>query len=139
MIIRSVRGLAATLVWGSLALACIKVPSRADGGSPTADAGRSDGKAPADAAPIPTSCREIRVCVYACGQDKTCADRCAAGAPAAARAKYMMARSCSLQQCPDEDVICRCNEECYFGGVCYDLVDECDEGVSDPFCDIPCH
>jgi hypothetical protein len=132
-------------------IACVSVPPEDKiGAEPdAARAGGDAGKSPdaagsadiasADAASAPTTCREIRVCVYDCGQDMDCAARCASSATAAARALYQQGRTCSMQACPDQDIECRCDQECHGLGLCTDLFDECDQAASDPFCDFPCH
>jgi hypothetical protein len=119
--------------------------------SPDAASGHHDGAAAADSAgpdvtpvadapPTPTSCQTLRSCVYACRTDKACVARCIASAPAAARQQYDQANACSLQACPNQDDIdCRCNAECLGGGECTQVVDECDNSASDPFCDTQCH
>ena len=83
----------------------------------------------------PTDCRGILVCVFACGQDAACASRCASTAPADARTLYDKIRACSVKSCPTQDISCRCDNECYGGGDCTDLVDECDMSNPDKFCD----
>jgi hypothetical protein len=85
------------------------------------------------------SCKDIRSCVFACREDQTCAARCVAAAPQAARGLYQQAKACSENACPTQDPDCRCMEECHGGGMCTEVVDECDEATSDPFCDGPCH
>jgi hypothetical protein len=106
------------------------------GGAPT---GGAAGSAPDAMAAAPTTCREIRVCIFNCADDKGCASRCVSTAPAAARQKYDEAHTCILSACPDQDEDCRCNQECFAGGTCTDLVDTCDDAVSDPLCDVKCH
>jgi hypothetical protein len=122
-------------------LGCVKVDDakKADGSAPHLDAaaGAEAGR-DATAAP-PTTCREIRVCLYGCGADPACAARCQSSAPARARQQYDEAHACSLRVCPNQEPDCRCIEECLGGGTCSQLVDECDEAVSDPFCDVRCH
>jgi hypothetical protein len=109
---------------------------RPDGGSAAhPDAGGT----PDAVAAAPISCREIRVCIYACGTDNGCAARCVSSAPTAARALYQQAQACSAGACDQGDIACRCEQECDATGSCYDIVNECDEAVSDPFCDGPCH
>jgi hypothetical protein len=104
------------------------------GGGGTADSG-----AGADAMGPPASCRDIRVCIYNCAEDQQCAKNCVSAAPAAARGQFNDAQECSTNACPTQDADCRCTEECLGGGRCSELVDECDEAISDPFCDIRCH
>jgi hypothetical protein len=138
----------AFVVWA--ASTCVSVPPEDRGNSSTPDAARADAGKPTDGAktpdlasaeaPIaPTTCREIRVCVYDCGEDLDCAARCASSATTAARALYQQGRACSMQACPDQDVECRCDQECHGLGQCTDIFDECDDAASDPFCDHPCH
>jgi hypothetical protein len=104
-----------------------------------ADGGTSDLAPAADAPPTPTSCQSIRSCVYACRNDATCAAHCLSSAPAAARQQWQQGNSCSMQACPNQDDIdCRCMAEC-LGGDCTQVVDECDNAASDPFCDEQCH
>jgi hypothetical protein len=83
----------------------------------------------------PKDCRGLRNCVDACGTDKTCAMRCVSTAPAADQALYKMIQMCSLQACPTQDQSCRCDNECFGGGQCTDLVDQCDMADPDAFCD----
>jgi hypothetical protein len=139
---------ATVLVFGFLFGGCVstKADDHSDGaaaphdGAARSDGAVADGAGPsADAMAPPTTCREIRICIYRCGQDKACATACASAAPTAARAKFSEVQSCSQGACPDGDAVCRCMEECYVGGMCTDVVDDCDEAVSDPFCDILCH
>jgi hypothetical protein len=122
---------------------CVKViDERADGGAaPTSDGAPSAdaGAGVPDAFQAPTSCREIRSCAFQCGEDRTCAARCVSTAPSAARQLYDQAQACSQQVCPTQDIECRCDQECFGGGACHEIVDECDEAISDPFCDGPCH
>lgn len=128
--------LATVLALGLCALSCVKGD---DGKKDGAAASKTDGPASAAAdAMVVGSCKDIRNCVYTCGQDQTCADRCVAVAPQAARALYQQATMCSEGVCPTKDVDCRCMEEC-LGGMCTEIFDECDEATSDKFCDISCH
>jgi hypothetical protein len=127
----------------SSADAGIKAPHR-DGaaiadGAPGADAAGALDETSADAPPTPTSCQTLRSCVYACRTDMVCVARCIASAPAAARQQYDQANTCSLQACPGGDIDCRCMAECLGGGDCTQVVDECDNAASDPFCDMQCH
>jgi hypothetical protein len=117
------------------------------GGSPGTGGGPGSGGTPGsggskgtpDASPTavaPTDCRGILVCVFACGTDTACAARCASQAPAAAQALYKQIRDCSGKACPDQtDIACRCENECYAGGQCSELVDQCDDADPDMFCD----
>jgi hypothetical protein len=92
-----------------------------------------------DAPAVPTSCRTIRICIYACGKDSACAAGCVSSAPGPARQQYNDAHSCSVQACPNQDDIsCRCSQEC-IDGSCVPMFDDCDQGASDPFCDMECH
>jgi hypothetical protein len=130
------------LLLGSWA-ACvgIKPEPSADGGAPGPDASSAEDTRTTtpDASAAPRSCRDIRVCVFACGADQGCAARCESSAPAVARLLHEQSQMCSLRVCPEQDIECRCDQECHGGGACTDLVDECDEAISDPFCDGPCH
>src|SRR5262245_58434108 len=116
--------------------------------APTADAaaakdatsavdGARAGDGPAGAAP--RNCQEIRNCQVACKADKACADRCVSSAPAAARTAYDKVNVCSKKECPTGDESCRCGAECFVPGPCTDLVDDCDQGYSDDFCQETCH
>lgn len=87
----------------------------------------------------PKTCREIRVCIHGCGDDKNCADKCVSTAPTAIRQQYQEIQACSSSACPTQEEACRCEQECFNMGQCFDLVDACDEGVSDPWCDVRCH
>jgi hypothetical protein len=98
-----------------------------------------DDAAVGDAPPTPTNCQTLRSCIYACRADTACAAHCLATAPAAARQQYDQANACSTQACPNrDDIDCRCMAEC-LGGECTQIVDECDDAASDPFCDMQCH
>jgi hypothetical protein len=83
----------------------------------------------------PKDCRSLLNCIHACDKDKTCAGKCVSSAPAAAQSLYKMIQMCSLRACPDQDLSCRCENECQGGGQCADMVDECDQGNPDDFCD----
>jgi hypothetical protein len=108
-----------------------------DGGTPPAN---DSGASPAlDAMAAPKTCRDIRVCLFNCGTDMNCAAQCVSLAPPAARMQYQDIHSCSTAACPQQDEDCRCNQECLAGGQCSDLVDVCDEAISDPWCDVKCH
>jgi hypothetical protein len=99
-----------------------------DGAAPPAD-----GPPPAAAMP-PKDCRGLRNCIHACDKDTTCATRCVSTAPAAARALHEMIRACSAQACPDQDISCRCEQECQGGGLCAEMVDLCNDGDPDDYC-----
>jgi hypothetical protein len=122
------------------------------GGSPPPSGTGGTGGGPADAsvpgtpAPVvrydasaagvaPKDCRGLLNCVHACDKDTTCASKCVTQAPAAAQALYKMIQMCSMQACPDHDPSCRCENECQGGGQCAEMVDECNQGVPDDFCD----
>jgi hypothetical protein len=107
-----------------------------DGSAPGAD---SAGATAPDAMGTPKTCRDIRACLFNCGDDTACASRCVSAAPAAARQQYDEIHMCSLAACPQQDEDCRCNQECLAGGQCSDMVDVCDEAISDPWCDVKCH
>jgi hypothetical protein len=109
------------------------------GGGGSGGAGSDASTPAADAMGPPASCRDIRVCIYNCAEDMNCAKNCVSVAPSAARAQFNDAQECSLNACPNQDPDCRCTEECLGGGACAEIVDECDEAISDPFCDIRCH
>jgi hypothetical protein len=83
----------------------------------------------------PKDCRGLRNCVHACDKDTACASKCVSQAPAAAQTLYKMIQTCSMQACPDRDLSCRCENECQGGGQCDPLVDQCNEGNPDDFCD----
>jgi hypothetical protein len=87
----------------------------------------------------PKTCREVRVCIHGCGDDKACADKCVSTAPTAIRQQYQEIQACSMSACPTQEEACKCEQECFNMGQCFDLVDACDEGVSDPWCDVRCH
>ncbi len=97
------------------------------------------GGAKQDASPAtmaPKDCRGLRECVNACAADKACAQRCVSGAPKAAQSTYAMIVSCMMDACPTMDHSCRCDNECFDGGKCTSLViDQCDDGSPDTFCD----
>lgn len=113
------------------------------GGTGTGGAGGSGGSSGAggsgmDASPastIPRDCRGLLNCVHACGTDTTCAMRCVSTAPAADQALYRMIRTCSMQACPAQDQSCRCEHECFGGGQCSTLVEQCNLADPDTFCD----
>jgi len=136
--------LAMALVLGIAVLGCVKDAGAGKDASATskADATTKEDAASsaADAmAAAPTTCREIRICIFNCREDAACAGRCVSSAPQAARALFNQAKSCSENACPTQEPDCRCVEECHGGGMCTEVVDECDEAISDPFCDGPCH
>jgi hypothetical protein len=136
--------LAMALVLGIAVLGCVKDEGAGKDGSATSKADATikedaaSSAADAMAAP-PTTCREIRICIFNCREDAACAGRCVSSAPQAARALFNQAKSCSENACPTQEPDCRCIEECHGGGMCTEVVDECDEAISDPFCDGPCH
>jgi hypothetical protein len=102
------------------------------GGSSGAGGSRMDA---GPAAMAPRDCRGLRNCVDACASDSACAMRCVSTAPAVAQALYQMVRTCSMQACPTQEVSCRCDHECYGGGQCESLVEQCDLADPDTFCD----
>jgi hypothetical protein len=110
------------------------------GGSGTGGAGATGGAggASVDANPAlmaPKDCRGLRNCVDACDKDTACAMRCVSSAPATARDLYMMIQTCSKMACPQQDLSCRCDNECFGGGQCTELVDKCNGADPDNFCD----
>jgi hypothetical protein len=109
------------------------------GGAPGTGTGGNPAAGPPDAGGVsakPTDCRSLLVCVDSCRADAACAGRCIAAAPADAQALYKKIHDCSLKACPDQTMTdCRCENECYGGGECTDLVDECDMSTPDFFCD----
>jgi hypothetical protein len=107
------------------------------GGSSGADSGAAT--TPDAMAGPPKSCRDVRVCIHNCGQDMTCAGKCVSTAPPAIRQQYEEIQACSMGACPQQDEPCRCDQECFSGGMCADLVETCDDAVSDPWCDVRCH
>jgi hypothetical protein len=112
----------------------------AGGGGGGGSGGAADARAGTpDVQAAPQTCREIRNCRFDCGEDPDCAARCFSAAPGVARAQFSEAQMCSAQVCPTQDTECRCAEECFTGGNCQQIVDECDEASSDKFCDGPCH
>jgi hypothetical protein len=135
--------LAIVLALGLSVLGCVKTDEgKGKGGSAGnsggAGGGGGGGKDATAAADAITTCRDIRECVFKCGKDSACAASCVAVAPQAARAQYDQARMCSMGVCSEQDIDCRCMEEC-LGGTCTQIFDECDEAMSDSFCDGPCH
>jgi hypothetical protein len=69
----------------------------------------------------------------------TCAGKCVSTAPPAIRQQYEEIQACSVGVCAASDEPCRCDQECFNGGMCFDLVEDCDQGVGDPWCEIRCH
>jgi hypothetical protein len=152
---RSVRcALVLALVFGVSSCVSDKMGGAATGGSgggagggggqsgAAGTAGSADaGNAPSPDAMMgpPASCRDVRVCIHNCGQDKACADKCVSTAPAKIRQQYQEILTCSMAACPGQDEPCRCDQECFNDGQCFELVDACDEAVSDPWCDVRCH
>jgi len=116
-----------------------KAGGGAGGGGSGGTSGSGGAMMPDAMAEPPKSCRDIRVCIHNCVQDMSCASKCVSSAPAAARQQYEEILACSKGPCPTQEEDCRCTEECFNGGQCFDLVDACDEGVSDPWCDVRCH
>jgi hypothetical protein len=117
----------------------------ADGGMLRADAEPEPDPQIPDAAPRPVpdagppmSCVDIRNCIVRCDADGACAQRCVDQAPAAARSLHQRAVACSLEGCAADDINCRCERECYGGGACIDVVDECRAFTEDLFCDELC-
>jgi hypothetical protein len=92
-----------------------------------------------DARLPPQTCRDVRVCIHNCGNEAVCAGKCVSSAPARVRQQYEEIQGCSMGACPAQDRPCRCDQECFFGGQCFDLVEQCDEGIGDPICDVDCH
>lgn len=120
-----------------LAFACVPIEdNRKRDAAPPAPDGQV---ATPDAQTAPRSCRDIRNCVQDCGENAACASACVSTAPGVARQQFNEAQMCSLGVCEAQDIECRCREECYEGGTCYQIVEECDEAASDKFCDGPCH
>ena len=99
----------------------------------------SGGSTTPDAMGPVMSCRDVRVCIHNCGQDMTCAGKCVSTAPPAIRQQYEQIQACSMMACSQQDEPCRCDQECFAGGQCFDLVEDCDDAVSDPWCDVRCH
>ena len=95
---------------------------------------------PVDAGPAMT-CIAIRNCVVRCQTDSACAQRCVD--QAAASGPRDPPESADVQPrglCAADDMECRCEQECFGGGACLDLVDECGrtQGEEDLFCDGLC-
>jgi hypothetical protein len=90
-------------------------------------------------AAAPKTCQEVRICLHNCGNDMTCAGKCVSSAPTAIRQQYQEIQACSMMACPSQDEPCRCEQECFNMGQCFELVDACDEALSDPWCDVRCH
>lgn len=135
VIATAVLGFLASFAWGCRAG---RDPS-ADGGRSPTDGGTSptaDGGAPAGPA---TNCLAIRKCLYACADNKPCAERCVSTASAAALTPYRALQMCTRQQCPTGDEACRCDAECYSDGMCFELAVECATAESDPMCEELCH
>jgi hypothetical protein len=104
------------------------------GGLPSPDGGR------ADRPMMPKTCRDIRSCLWGCNTDMACQMYCISSAPMAAQNAYKDVQACSKAACPKQDADCRCQEECFAGGSCFDLIDaDCDMGGSDDYCDEECH
>lgn len=113
-----------------------------DGGDKTSSDGPAaavDRHAAVDFPPAPKTCGELRSCIYACGDSAACLSHCMTTAPAAAVKVNATVDACSKQACPQGDVLCRCDAECFFPGPCVDALGQCTEGASDQFCDIQCH
>jgi hypothetical protein len=114
-----------------LALSC----SSSGGGSP--DAAQSDGgqDGDQDAPPAATlSCLMIRNCIVLCESDPPCIQSCIDRGSPAGRAVFDQVVACSLEACPTGNIDCRCEIECYAGGACIDLVDECTQSLQENFC-----
>jgi len=107
--------------------------------SGAATGGTGGNNTPDAAAAAPTKCQEVRVCIHNCGQDMACAAKCVSSAPTAVRQQYQEIQACSMGACPQQDEPCRCEQECFADGMCFDLVETCDDGVGDPWCDVRCH
>jgi hypothetical protein len=108
------------------------------GGTGAAGGSSGTGGSRMDASPAatpPRDCRGLRNCIDACATDSACAMLCVSTAPAAAQALYQMIRTCSMQACPTQEQSCRCDHECYGGGQCESLVQQCDLADPDTFCD----
>lgn len=85
------------------------------------------------------TCLALRKCIYTCGEDKVCAMRCVSGASQPARTPYQLVEMCTMRQCPTGDEGCRCDNECFSDGMCFDLAVECANGEADPMCEELCH
>jgi hypothetical protein len=145
-----VREAVLVFVCATMSFACVKSdPGRVDGaaGAPGGagggagaggGGGAGGGSGMPDSRPavtMPVDCKGIRDCVFTCDKDTACAGRCVSSAPMAARTLYEMIRTCSVRECPTQDTSCRCDHECYGGGECSDMVEQCDEAGPDLFCD----
>jgi hypothetical protein len=108
-----------------------------EAGAPTGGTGGST--TPDAATGPPKTCQEVRVCIHNCAQDMACAGKCVSTAPTAVRQQYQEIQACSMVACPQQDEPCRCEQECFADGMCFDLVETCDDGVGDPWCDVRCH
>jgi hypothetical protein len=115
------RRLLACALWTLLVAGCSSGGAKGDGG--------------ADAPEPPLStCLMIRNCVYLCAADAACAARCLDRAETPARDVYDRVVTCSTQACPTGGIDCRCDNECYAGGACLDVVDECTQSLQEGFC-----
>jgi hypothetical protein len=121
-------------------LGCVPIEQKKDAAPPRDGPRAADVAMSApDAQASPANCQQIRNCVFRCQGDTACADRCVSSAPGPARQLYNTAQMCSRSVCAPDDIECRCAQECHGGGACTEIVDECDEAISDLFCDGPCH
>jgi hypothetical protein len=123
-------------------------PAKLDSAAPGADTGGAPdgpGNGPGDASAgvdskpaAPTTCGGIRNCVLACGADAACAKQCVDAAPAGERSKHAAVLTCTKQECPDDDEVCRCMVQCFAPSNCIELVDECVALDEDRYCTEDC-
>lgn len=132
--------MAALLLLVVAGAACASRDSGRDASAGDAGASGTDGARSADRPPRPTTCQNIRDCLYWCGkEDRACAEYCVSSAPMAAQTNYRAVQTCSDKQCAADDEDCRCMHECFNDGACFDVVDTCDDGLSDLICNELCH
>ncbi len=122
----------AWLLIGAVALGC------ATGSSPESTAAKTPDAAPRMTVAAPVSCVQIRRCQQLCKSEKACESTCVAGAPAEAQVKLKAVNACSMKVCPQNDITCRCGVECMMPSDCADLLDQCTDGLEDPFCAAYC-
>jgi hypothetical protein len=112
---------------------------RSEGPPASPGDGGTSSDAAADSPGPAATCLAIRTCIFGCGDNKPCAERCVSGATAAALPAYRTLEMCTRRQCPTGDEGCRCDQECYSDGMCFDLAVECANAASDPMCEELCH
>lgn len=100
--------------------------------------GGGAGPAGSDAG-APTTCASLRNCINACVADATCKQGCMNRASMTAKTAHAPVQTCSKAGCDEDDVLCRCDRECFADGACNELVFACRDFEEDPFCDEICH